>query len=602
MSEKKYIIGIDLGTTNSVVAYVDPTANDGVKLFKVPQLVEEGVVEKRNMLPSFVFLPEKHDVSQGGTDLEWSDSNASVVGAFARNRGEELPMRLISSAKSWLCHSIIDRNKPVLPWKGEGDVSKMSPVEASSAVLGHICKAWNYVMAQADDANRIEYQDIFLTVPSSFDAVARELTVKAAKMAGLENLTLLEEPQAAFYSWIEDSGDDWRNAVAKGDLVLVCDVGGGTTDFSLIRISDEDGNLSLERISVGNHLLVGGDNMDLALSYHVSQKLAQKGTKIDRWQMRGLGHSCRTAKENIINDKDASWPVTILGRGSGLIAGVIKEEVTSEDIDKIVVNGFFPICSGDDRPALKRRTALREQGLSYEADPAITKHLAAFLAMNRDSDGNVELPTAVLFNGGIMKAAHIRKRILGLLTSWQPHDSGLKPVREIFNNDFDLSVARGAASFGLAKRGEGVRIRGGLERSYYVAIESSMPAIPGMPAPLKALCVAPHGMEEGTGARIEDEEFVIVTGESVIFDIMGSTCRQDDTTGSLIENWDEDEIVDISSIEMTLEGEYGKMIPVNIEIEVTDIGTLEFWCVSKEDSKRWKLEFNVREQDDISYG
>ncbi|MCP4217159.1 MAG: Hsp70 family protein, partial [bacterium] len=254
-----------------------------------------------------------------------------------------------------------------------------------------------------------------------------------------------------------------------------------------------------------------------------------------------------------INEKDARWPVTILGRGSGLIAGVIKEDVTSEDIEKIVVDGFFPLCRRDERPAVKRRTALREQGLAYEADPAITKHLAAFLGMNRNAEGNIELPTAVLFNGGIMKAVHVRKRILDVLTSWQAEDENSRPVREIHSSDFDLSVARGAACFGLAKRGEGVRIRGGLERSYYVAIESSMPAIPGMPAPLKALCVAPHGMEEGTGAKIEDEEFVIVTGERVVFDIMGSTCRHDDITGSLLEEWDEDEIEDISTIETTLE-------------------------------------------------
>ncbi len=602
MSESKYIIGIDLGTTNSVVAYVNTHIDDKVRLFKIPQLVEEGVIEGRSMLPSFVFLPEKHDVSQQGISLEWDHNADSVVGEFARNRGEELPMRLISSSKSWLCHTLIDRNKPVLPWKGEGNLSKKSPVEASSAVLSHICNAWNHLMAQGNDQDRIEHQDIFLTVPSSFDAVARELTVKAAKTAGFESVTLLEEPQAAFYSWIDQSGDSWRDTVEKGDLILVCDIGGGTTDFSLIRISEEEGNLALERLSVGNHLLVGGDNMDLALSYTVAQKLSAKGTKLDSWQMSGLGHGCRNAKENIINEPEKTWPVTILGRGSGLIASVIKEDVTYDDIQRVVVDGFFPYCSKNERPAVKRRSALREQGLSYESDPAITKHLAAFLATNRDAEGNVELPAAVLFNGGIMKASHVRRRILDVIDSWRDAGEDSTPVREIVSSDFDLSVARGASCFGLAKRGKGIRIRGGLERSYYVAIESSMPAIPGMTAPLKALCVAAHGMEEGTDATIKDEEFVIVTGETVVFDIMGSTSRHDDIPGSLIEDWQDDEIETISSIETTLDGDYGKMIPVNIEIRVTEIGTLEFWCVSKEDDQKWKLEFSVREQDDVSFG
>ncbi len=601
MSESKYIIGIDLGTTNSVVAYVETGKGEGIEIFKIPQLVEEGVVENRKILPSFVFLPEEHDVSKKGIELEWVDNQKKVVGEFARNRGEELPARLISSSKSWLCNTLVDGNEPILPWKGAGDLSKMSPVEASSAVLSHVCSAWNHVMAEEDEEKKIEYQEIFLTVPSSFDAVARELTVKAAKMAGLDNITLLEEPQAAFYSWIEDSGDNWRKAVKKDDLVLVCDVGGGTTDYSLIRISEKEGNLALERLSVGNHLLVGGDNMDLALSYFVSQKLAQKGTKIDSWQMRGLCHSSRRAKENIINDCDKNWPVTILGRGSGLIAGVIKEELTSEDVQKVVIEGFFPFCDGNDRPAVKRRAGLRELGLSYEADPAVTKHLAAFLAMNKDEDGNIEIPTAVLFNGGIMKATGVRKRILDVLSSWQNKADNIDPVREIHSSDFDLSVAKGAAYFGLAKHGKGIRIRGGLERSYYVAIESSMPAIPGMAAPVKALCVAARGMEEGSKTKIENEEFVIVTGETVVFDIMGSTCRKDDKAGSLVEEWGDDEIVEVSTIETTLEGEYGKMISVNIEIEVTEIGTVEFWCVSKEDGQRWKLEFGVREKD-VSIG
>ncbi|MBU1170224.1 MAG: Hsp70 family protein [Proteobacteria bacterium] len=606
MSDHRYIIGIDLGTTNSVVAYteIQPGKDDApreIRVFSIPQIVDEGSVADRDILPSFVFLPESHDVAKGGLALPWDVENILAVGEFARNRGEEIPMRLISSAKSWLCHTQVDRNKPILPWKGAEDLSKLSPVEASAAILSHIRDAWNHAMAQDDELNAMEFQEIYLTVPASFDAVARELTVKAATLAGLDHITLLEEPQAAFYAWINNQGDRFRKAVKKGELVLVCDVGGGTTDFSLIRISDKDGELSLERLCVGNHLLVGGDNMDLALSYTLSGKFAEKGTTLDSWQMRGLSHTCRRAKEKILsNETVTEVPVTVLGRGSGLIGGTLKESLTEDDMDRVILNGFFPACGPMDRPRERKRAGLRELGLSYEADPAITRHLAAFLAMNPGSDKGFEIPDAVLFNGGIMKAPRVRERILDLLGQWSTHLGQDKTVREISSMDFDLSVARGAAYYGLARQGKGIRIRAGLERAYYVAIESSMPAIPGMDAPLKALCVAGQGMEEGTETMITSEEFVLVIGEPVVFDILGATRRKDDQPGTLVDEWEPGEIEDIARIETTLDGDYGKTVPVNFEIRVTEIGTLEFWCVSRESGEKWKLEFNVRENDDDS--
>lgn len=604
MKEHRYIIGIDLGTTNSVVAYtrvhagqdIDP---EDICIFHVRQLVDEGSVAGRDILPSFVFLPETHDVAQGSLSLPWDPDNALAVGEFGRNRGEEIPARLISSAKSWLCHILVDRNKPILPWKGADDLSKMSPVEASAAILRHIRDTWNHAMASDDELNAMEYQEIYLTVPASFDAVARELTVKAAAMAGLTDLILLEEPQAAFYAWIDSQGDHFRKAVKKGELVLVCDVGGGTTDFSLIRISDKDGELTLERICVGNHLLVGGDNMDLALSYTLAAKFAEKGQKLDAWQMRGLSHTCRRAKEKILSGTDVTEvPVAVLGRGSGLIGGTLRETLTQSDMDTVILNGFFPACGPQDRPRERKRSGLREQGLAYESDPAITRHLAAFLAMNPGPDGEFEIPDAVLFNGGIMKAGTVRKRILDLLAGWCKDLGQDKTVREISSSDFDLSVARGAAYYGLARQGKGIRIRAGLERAYYVAIESSMPAIPGMPAPMKALCVAGQGMEEGTEAMIDNEEFVLITGEPVVFDILGATHRKEDLPGTLVDEWEPGEIEEIATIETTLSGEYGKAVPVNVEIRVTEIGTLEFWCVSRESGEKWKLEFNVREKDD----
>ncbi len=594
MTEQTYVIGIDLGTTNSVVAYTEARIEKGrtpdIRVLPIPQLVAPGTVENRNVLPSFVLIPGKHDVPEGSLSLPWAPDNDIVVGEFARERGAELPQRLISSSKSWLCHPLVDRNKPILPWEGPDASIKRSPVEAAALILGHIRDAWNHTMAGDDPDLRIEHQEVLLTVPASFDAVARELTVNAAGMAGLENITLLEEPQAAFYAWIESAGEDWRRQVGKGDLALVCDIGGGTSDFSLITVSEEDGELVLDRIAVGEHLLVGGDNMDLALAYTVSQRMS-KEKKLDSWQMRGLWHACRKAKETLLSDPSlAEYPVTILGRGAGLIGGTRKKMVSRKEVEEVILYGFFPKCDRAKTPAAPQRAGLKEAGLSYEADPAITHHIAHFL--NRQEKQGSELPTAILFNGGVMKAESVRNQVINVIRSW-----GEGELREIVSDDFDLTVARGAAYYGMARRGEGIRIRGGLNRTYYIGVAAALPAVPGMPVPIKALCVAPFGMEEGARARLEDQEFVLMVGEPVKFDFLGSTVRLEDPMGAVVDDWEED-VEEITTLETTLDGEPGTAIPVYLEIYVTEIGTLEIWCVSREDPhQRWKLEFNVRESD-----
>lgn len=593
MATPNYIIGIDLGTTNSVVAYTAAEVADGrqpaVDIFEIPQLVDAGVVEKREMLPSFMLVPGRHEVSEQSMTLPWQDGAPFVVGEFARHRGAELPDRLISSSKSWLCHTTVDRSQPILPWKSDMDAdAKRSPVEASAAILQHIRDAWNHAMAADDQALRMENQEILLTVPASFDAVARELTVQAAEMAGLDNITLLEEPQAAFYAWIASQGDQWREQVAEGDLVLVCDVGGGTTDFSLIEITQEEGQLVLERIAVGDHLLVGGDNMDLALAYSVAQQMSAKGKTLDAWQMRGLWYSCSRAKEHLLADTGVEeYPVAILGRGSSLIGGTMKAKLSREAVRSVLVDGFFPECDVTDTPAAVHRVGIQEMGLDYASDPAVTRHLAEFLSRN-----NGRMPTAVLFNGGVMKADPIRRRIMDLLTAWHSSDPAA-PVREIASANFDLSVAKGAAYYGLARQGRGVRIRYGLNRTYYIGIAASMPAVPGIPAPTKALCIAPFGMEEGTRTSLESQEFVLVVGEPAKFDFLGSM-HHDHPVGMVIEDW-QGQIRAIAEIETTLDGEPGSIIPVTLEVMATEVGTLALWCVSKADGRRWKLEFNVRE-------
>ncbi len=598
MSEPQYIIGIDLGTTNSIVAYTEAGLEKGqspdIRVLDIPQVVAPRTVEKRSLLPSFLYLPSAAETGDGALDLPWAGGGHLVVGEYARARGAEVPQRVVASAKSWLCNTAVDRNKAILPWEAPEDVDRLSPVEASAAIIDHIKNAWNHEMAAGDQALAMEHQAIYLTVPASFDAVARELTVQAAALAGLTHITLLEEPQAAFYSWIEVSGDQWRKAVEKGDLVFICDIGGGTSDFSLIRVSESDGELVLDRTAVGEHLLVGGDNMDLALAYHIFNQMAQSGTKLDSWQMRGLVHGCRNAKENIYARPDIeSWPVTILGRGSSLIGGTIKTELAGNDVESVLLDGFFPKCEASAKPMAAQRAGLREAGLVYESDPAVTRHIATFFNRQTAPDAQgPEVPDAVLFNGGVMKAETIRQRIRDVLDSWSDKDAA---VREINTESYDLAVARGAAYYGQARRGYGIRIRGGLNQSYYIGIAAAMPAVPGMAAPVKALCVAPFGMEEGTEAHLTDREFVLVVGEPVRFEFFGSTIRKEDPAGAVIEDF-HDEIELLTTLETTLDGPYGTSVRVNLEIRATEIGTLEIWCVSVEDGTRWKLEFNVREQ------
>jgi hypothetical protein len=609
LGNHKYIIGIDLGTTNCVLAYVRAdSAGEGeacIRVLEIPQVVSAGEVEAQALLPSCLFLPGGHDVSEGGLLLPWSREEPDCgVGRFARERGAEIPHRLVSSAKSWLCHDGVDRTQPILPWDSPEEARRISPVEASARLLEHLRDAWNHEMASDDPEARLEGQDLYLTVPASFDAVARELTVQAARSAGLEHFTLLEEPQAAFYAWLETRKQDWREAVRKGDSILVCDVGGGTTDFSLIVVTEEEGNLALKRVAVGDHILLGGDNMDLTLAHLIRGKLPEKSRKLDAWQFRGLWHSCRAAKERLLGDGALeSEPVVILGRGSSLIGGTLRTELTRQEAESVLLDGFLPLCDFSERPRGGARVGMREIGLPYEADPGITRHLARFLT--RQSRGSEEeasagFPTAVLFNGGVMKSSLIRDRVLEALRVWEGERTEKPSIRELPAADLDLAVARGAAYYGLARRGRGIRIRAGTARSYYIGVESAMPTVPGVPTPLKALCVVPFGMEEGTEAAIREREFGLVLGESAEFRLLASTTRRQDQAGEVVEDWDE-EIGEVTTMETVLpaaEAEQGgQIIPVWLQSKVTEVGTLELWCVARQDPKRWKLEFNLRERE-----
>jgi molecular chaperone DnaK (HSP70) len=586
-----FVVGIDLGTTNSVVACSDVSGEEPgpLQIFAIPQLTGVGTVEARSLLPSFLYLPASGEFPPDALKLPWNAAPPHVIGQFAQKRGAEVPVRLIASAKSWLSYAEVDRTKAILPWGSPDDVPKMSPVAASTAYLAHMRDAWNSAFPQAP----LEHQDVLLTVPASFDAVARELTVRAAQDAGLPNITLLEEPQAAFYSWIDANGDRWREGVRVGDVVLVCDVGGGTTDFTLIAVREEHGSLVLDRIAVGDHILLGGDNMDLALAYSVRQRLLEGKTQLDQWQFRGLTLSCGEAKERLLSGgSETKHPVAILGRGRKVVGGAVRSEIAREEVDRILVDGFFPRCQLTERPQSQRRTALQEIGLPYAADPAVTRHLAHFLSRQRQADAAAAKPTAVLFNGGVMHAAMLRDRLVEVLGSWF---AGATPVRVLTGGDPEHAVARGAAYYGLARRGRGVRIRGGTARAYYIGIETAMPAVPGVRPPIKALCVVPRGLEEGSEVQLPAQEFGLVVGEATEFRFLSSATRREDQVGTTVETW-EDDITELAPLETTLqwEGQEGATVPVRLEARVTEVGVLELWCVSRDGTHRWKLEFNVR--------
>ncbi len=607
--DAQYIVGIDLGTTNSALAYSEAAAEEGgpISVHSIPQLVNANEVADRTLLPSFLYIPGSLDFPKDAIVLPWDSEPQFVIGELARKRGAESPARLVASAKSWLSNAAVDRTTAILPWQTPEEIPKISPLQASSQYLQYLRTVWD-----VGDHNQsaLAEQEVLLTVPASFDEEARELTRRAAEHAGLPAVTLLEEPQAAFYAWLETQGERWRERIKVGDLVLVCDVGGGTTDFSLIAVSEHNGELELKRVAVGEHILLGGDNMDLALARVLQQKLEAAGHRIDTWQLHALWHQCRIAKEKLFNDEESQkQPITLLGKGTKLIGGTISTELMRDDLDRILLEGFFPRVASEGAPAKQRRVGFQELGLPYAADPAITKHLARFLSQQvknspelediRRGPSGLACPTHVLFNGGVMKAAMLRRRVVDVLNGWLSEE-GFETLgnNEVLDApDLEHAVARGAAYYGRARRGRGVRIRSGAARTYYIGIESAMPAVPGLEAPLKALCVVPFGMEEGTEAQIPAREFGLVVGQPAEFRFLSSTVRKQDAIGSLLEDWG-DEIEELGPLEVTLklDGQEGKVLPVRLETRITELGTLEVWCVSRDGAQRWKLELNIREK------
>jgi molecular chaperone DnaK (HSP70) len=604
-------VGIDLGTTHCAIARAPLSADKGDEIAiasnDVPQLVAPGEVEKRALLPSFVYLPHPSELPPSALTLPWPDHPHELgVGEIARTLGAKSALRLVSSAKSWLCHGAVDRRAPILPANAPAEVPRLSPLDASVHYLRHLQQAWDH---QHPDAP-LRDQVVTITVPASFDPAARELTAEAARLAGLGHAVLLEEPQAALYSWLGSAQSGWRNQVQTGDVILVIDVGGGTSDFSLIAVGESDGQLELERIAVGDHILLGGDNMDLALAYFLKAELEKQGHAIDPAQLATLTQAARMAKEKLLGaDELTSAPVVIPGRGSKLIGGTLRTELSRVDLERLVLEGFFPQVDAGARPIARARVGLTQLGLPYAQDAAITRHLAAFLArqagalqpgdmQNRAGDaGSFARPSAVLFNGGVFRSPLLRDRVRGVLDAWL-EQAGAPQVRALTGTDLDLAVARGAAYYGFVRQGRGIRIRGGTAMAYYVGIESAMPAVPGLAPPLSALCVAPFGLEEGSSAEMPALELGLVVGEPVRFRFFGSSVRRDDRAGVLLDQFSDEQLQPLQDIELTLPAEGhapGEAVIVRLQAGVSEVGTLQVEAVARDTGARWKVEFDTRE-------
>src|SRR5271163_1727956 len=558
----RFSLGIDLGTSNSAIAFLE-VESDQTEILEITQVLGPNGIGEKPTLPSVLSNPH------------------------------------------------IDPRQRVLPWKSEIREEKRSAFDCSRLYLEHVRESFLYALRSQGKDVALSDGEVVLTVPASFDDIARNLTAEAAEAAGLGKVVLLEEPLAAFYAWTAQAGKGWRAQVRRGDIVLVCDVGGGTADFSLIAISEKDRVLDLNRISVGEHILLGGDNMDLALAYTLRARLEAEGKSIGETQFLALTHAARKAKEAMFeDDATAEFPIAVPSRGSSLLARTVSTKLDRQTLDQVILDGFFAKTAVTDLPQKARRAGLQEFGLPYASDPVVSKHLARFLARSLEnvlasetlrSLVGVEAgskpflaPTAVLFNGGVFKAGPIRRRVLDLLAAWNEGQA----VRALAGFQPDLAVAKGASFYGRIRvTGKGIRIKAGASRSYYIGLETSMPAVPGFTPPLKALCVVPQGMEEGSDVLIEGRDLALVTGQPAEFRFFSSEVRSGDTPGQIIPDA-ERELLEISLLEVDLatveDIPAGQPVPVQINAVVTELGTLELWMKHTKSDRRWKVEFQVR--------
>ena len=594
------MVGIDLGTTNSAVCYVDTYATDdstadawAVQTLSLHQLVAPGQIEDRETLPSFHYQPADGEFASGVLQMPWQQETDHCVGVFARDHGIQVPGRLIASAKSWLCHPGVDRTASILPWQGGDDVDRLSPVEVSSRFLSHVAACWN---ARWEDEPLAD-QTVVLTIPASFDEVARSLTVQAAQKAGLKRVLLIEEPQAAFYAWIDRHRDDWERRVTPGQKILVCDVGGGTSDFTLIRVrSDSDGKVVFHRVAVGDHLILGGDNLDLALAYSLEEQFRREGVEqLTPRQWSVLVRVARQVKEALLSaDAPEEFTVNLPGTGSRLIGGGIQTVVTRQQVMDVLIEGFLPQTQLAEKPK-SAGSGFREYGLPYAADSAITRYLADFLQTHAETavdntllndDTNPARPDLVLYNGGLFESPLLQQRLTDTIASWFRTD-GSQWQPEVLNcSRLDLAVAHGAACYGMVSRGSGVRISAGLPRTYYLGIQNeSGPA---------AVCLVPAGTEPGTDPELLETVFQLRTDTPVEFPVYYSGTRLTDAVGTVLEA-DRDQLTALPPIRTVIRSRNrSDGVDVRIRSRLTEIGTVDLWCVGDNTDERWKLQFDVR--------
>ncbi|MEI8378903.1 MAG: Hsp70 family protein [Planctomycetota bacterium] len=595
----RFVVGLDLGTTNSAMAYVDSSETPRqIHTFSVPQVVAPGQIEVRDTLPSFHYQPAAGEFPVGSIQMPWQKSDRGYfVGHFARDHGTQVPGRMIGSAKSWLCHNGVDRTADLLPWQGAEDVERLSPVTVSARYLQQYREAWDAKFPEHPLAD----QDFVLTLPASFDEVARELTVKAARQAGLNRVVLIEEPQAAFYAWIDKHAQTWDQQVSPGQKILVCDVGGGTTDFTLIRVrKGSDGIVLFHRVAVGDHLILGGDNFDLALAHFLERRLKGDG-RLEPRQWSVLVRSCRQLKEVLMGaDAPEKWTLTLPGSGSRLIGGGLQVSVTRDEIQSILIDGFFPDVPLDAKP-ITSQSGFQEFGLPYAPDAAITKYLAQFLTAHRfvamedqaesaSTSIDPARPDIVLFNGGVFASPLLQQRLVAALEKWfRQGDPTWTPV-VLENERLDLAVARGAAYYGMVRRGEGVRISAGLARTYYIGVDAPSEATH------RALCLLPAGIEPGHEIDLTQQQFQLLVSQPIEFPLYVSSTRLTDKPGELVDV-DPEQIKSLPPIRTVLKTGKSKeaaTVSVILKAKLTEIGTLDLWCTEVDGKRSWKLLFDVR--------
>jgi len=592
---ERLTVGVDLGTTHCVLASGDPDAGLGeqpVHVFDVPQLQAAGEVVENPLLPSFLYLPGAHELPEGSTDLPWGPSEDGVVGEMARRRGAEIPDRIVHSAKSWLCHDGVDRSAEFLPRTPAEMDRRVSPVQASAAYLAHLRRAWDHLRARGDEALALQAQDLVVTVPASFGEVARQLTAEAAREAGLPRVHLVEEPQAAFYAWLAGQGPEIDRELERLNLILVVDVGGGTTDLTLIRVRRVDGEPELERVAVGEHLMLGGDNMDLALAALVESRLDGSASRLDGRRWQALRQSCRLARESLLADEGPETAsVVIPGRGSALIGGQLRVELARQDVIDAVLDGFFPEVGPDAEVIRRQGIGLREWGLPYTHDTAVTRHVAAFLARYRAESGDDAPLDGILLNGGVLNPPLVARRLLDVVGGWSP----AAPPRLLTTTSLDLAVALGAAYYGLVRRGRGIRIVSGLAHAVYVGLEHRKKKGRGRKRVRHAaLCLAPQGMQEGQQVQLDGHQLSLAMGREVQFPLFTAAGHRG-RVGEVLEA-DDDRLQPLPPLHTRLPGSGNRRVPVLLRARLSEVGTLDVVAARTDGKEDIRLEFDLRGQ------